>query len=109
MSQLIQDLDLRITLDSAEQKVGIAVGDGEPIWEQVNPSLDRAALLQGMSGSVSRDLELDDETILRLRELSRQQGSDIVDMGDAVAEILDLKRGSGPFLIDVSTLRRVKV
>ena len=45
VNQLIQGLDIRITQDSATQTVGMAVGDGPPVWERVNPNLDRAALL----------------------------------------------------------------
>ena len=107
VNQLIQGLDIRITLDSATQTVGMAVGDGPPVWERVNPNLDRAALLQGMAGAIGEELELDEEAVLMLRELAKQQGNDVVDISEGVAAMIGIEAASGPFLIDTQSLRRV--
>ena len=108
VNQLIQGLDIRITLDSDTQTVGMAVGDGPPVWERVNPNLDRAALLQGMAGAVGEELKLDEEAVLMLRELAKQQASDVVDMSEGVAALMGIQADEGPFLIDTKSMRRVQ-
>jgi hypothetical protein len=47
---LLRRLDVRITVDAAGERMALAVGDGEPVWQPLAPRLAAAALGQGLAG-----------------------------------------------------------
>ena len=61
-----------------------------------------------MVGAIGEELKLDEEAVLMLRELAKQQGSDVVDISEGVAALMGIEAVEGPFLIDTKTMRRVQ-
>ena len=57
-----------------------------------------------MAGAIGEELKLDE----MLRELAKQQGSDVVDISEGVAALMGIEAVEGPFLIDTKTMRRVQ-
>ena len=89
VNQLIQDLDLRITLDSDTNSIGMAIGDAKPEWEPLNRQLDLAAMWHGMAGSKTDQMSITPELKeLLLAEAERQQNP-VVDLGEAVIKLME--------------------
>ena len=61
-----------------------------------------------MAGAIGEELKLDEEAVLMLRELAKQQGSDVVDISESVAALMGIEAVEAPFLIDTKTMRRVQ-
>ena len=57
-----------------------------------------------MAGAIGEELKLDE----MLRELAKQQGSDVVDISESVAALMGIEAVEAPFLIDTKTMRRVQ-
>ena len=74
VNQLLHRLEARVVLDTEQMRLGLAVGQQEPVWERLNPALDLAALEVGMVGSESFEFEADEETSALLRRLDRGDG-----------------------------------
>ena len=89
VSQLIQGLDLRITLDSDTRSVGMAIGDGEPEWEPLNRKLDLAAMWHGMAGSRTGQLQPTPELQELLLAEAERTGNPVVDLGAAVIKLME--------------------
>ena len=53
-----------------------------------------------MAGAIGEELKLDEEAVLMLRELAKQQGSGVVDISEGVAALMGIEAVEGPFLID---------
>lgn len=89
VNQLIQGLDLRITLDSKTRSVGMAIGDGAPEWEPLNRKLDLAAMWHGMAGSKTEQFEPTEELKKLLLAEAERQGCPVVDLGAAVIKLME--------------------
>lgn len=70
VNQLIQRLDLRITLDKDPDRCGLSIGDGPVLWQPVTP-LDRAALRQGWTEKAVIEVEVSAEEAAALEQLQR--------------------------------------
>lgn len=91
VNRLLHRMNLRVTLDTALERVGLAIGDGEPAWQQLNAHLDQAALARGMSGCTSYGFSLDAETAAKLQALADADGA--IDLGPILRE--ELGEGQG--------------
>ena len=91
VNQLIQRLDLRITMDKLTNRCGLSVGDGPVHWMVINPALDFTALNVGlpMLGSLTEQFEPTPELKALLLEEARKQGSRVVDLGPAVIAAME--------------------
>ena len=91
VNQLIQRLDLRITLDKFTNRCGLSVGDGPMYWMVINPRLDLQALNTGLSmlGSITEQFEPTPELQAMLLKEAEKQGSRVVDLGPAVIAAME--------------------
>lgn len=55
LNRLLRELDIRITVDAHGERVGLAVGDGETVWEPLAGSARRLALADGIVAPVILD------------------------------------------------------
>lgn len=70
VNQLIQRLDIKITLDKATDRCGLSVGEGPVIWQPVT-ALDRAALRRGMTEKNVVEVEVSPEMASVIRDQQR--------------------------------------
>lgn len=85
VNQLLLRLELNITLDTAQQRVGLQVGDGATDWQRLVPALDLAALQRGMSETTTIDVAADDELVELIEKLP---GDEVKDLGVAIRQVL---------------------
>ena len=97
---------VRVTLSAEGQRVGLAIGDGEPEWQPIGREIERAALRGYMTGAKTDELKIDEETVAMLRELAKQQGSTVVDISDGIAQLMGMNV-EGQYLIDTETMKKV--
>ena len=98
VNRFLRRAGLQITLDNAGRRVGLALGDAEPVWMPFHPRLDQASLAAVQIGTITVDFELDDEVLELLRRLADKDG--IADAGQALAAA-GIGDG-GPSLFDVA-------
>jgi DNA invertase Pin-like site-specific DNA recombinase len=95
VNQLLLRLELVITLDTAEQRLGLSVGDGAVDWQRLVPALDLEGLRRGMTEAVNVDFYLDDEVLEKIKQLP---GDEVKDLGVAIRQVLG---GDGQALMEV--------
>lgn len=74
VNSLLHRLGAKVTIDTEAMRCGLRVGDGEAVWERLNPDLDMAALSAGMVASESLEFEADEVTSELLRRFDRGDG-----------------------------------
>ena len=101
VNKLIQQLDIQITLDTGLQRLGLSIGGGDVDWQPMHQLLDRAGLRSGMTGSISPEIELDDEALEMLKRLPRNEDG-LVNLGPVFARI----GGKGDAWLDVDGAKK---
>lgn len=87
VNQLLHRLEMVITLDTKEQRLGLAVGEQEIDWQPLNAALDLAALKTGVTEAIYLEFEVElDLTPEQVKQL--QAG---IDVSEAARRVLGLE------------------
>ena len=89
VNSYLRRLGLRVTIDAAAGAMGLAVGNQEPEWEELNSSLDMAALARGMTGTKAITWEATPEVWELMDRLPRTEEG-LIDMSGPFREFFDL-------------------
>ena len=92
INQLLARLRATVSIDkdrgNGAVRVGLAFADGETRWEMVDPTLDYAGLVAGMTEAETVQFEIDEAT---KHEIERLPGEQLKDLGEMLRKVIGSK------------------